>query len=492
MPTERIAALFRTALCLVRARSLRACPILLATLSLLPALSFLSILGLLSTLGAQPARADGPTIPMTRTAGADWPSFLGIGRDARSTEAGILKTWPANGPRLVWDMPLGEGYASVSVADGRLFVFDREGDTARLTAVASETGTQLWRQTYPTTYEDMYGYSGGPRAVPVIDGDRVYIFGVEGRLRAHKVTDGSLLWEIDTHEHYGVQQNFFGAGSTPIIEGPLLIVPIGGSPSDSPGIKTGEARGNGTGIVAFDKMTGTERYRLSDELASYASPVITTIGDRRWGFHFARGGLIGFEPTRGKLDFHFPWRAKILESVNAATPVVSSDLVFISETYGPGSALLRVTAEGPQIVWKDERRDQRLLSHWATPVLHEGHLYGVSGRGSGDAELRCIVLETGEIRWREKLPGRSSMLLADGHLVLLAEYGELWLVEANAERFRKVAEAKPADPDGKPLLRHPAWNAPVLSHGLLYLRGKDRLIALELIPTEKRDTSPAP
>lgn len=452
----------------------------------------LATLSLVSMPQAQPLLADADAVPVTRTAGADWPSFLGSGRDARSPETGILTTWPAGGPRLVWDMALGEGYASVSVADGRLFVFDRTDNTARLTAVASETGDQLWQQTYATTYEDMYGYSGGPRAVPVIDGDRVYIFGVEGRLRAHQVTDGKLLWEVDTNARYGVQQNFFGAGSTPIIEGPLLIVPIGGSPADSPGIKTGEVRGNGTGVVAFDKMTGTERYRLSDELASYASPVITTIADRRWGFHFARGGLIGFEPTRGTLDFHFPWRAKILESVNAATPVVSGDLVFISETYGPGSALLRITADGPHVVWKDERRKERLLSHWATPVLHEGHLYGVSGRGSGDAELRCIHLETGEVRWREKLPGRSSMLLADGHLVLLAEYGELWLVEANAERFRKVAEAKPADASGKPLLRHPAWNAPVLSHGLLYLRGKDRLIALELILATGQATSEAP
>jgi len=445
----------------------------------------LVLTAMFAVLAATPGLAGDSTTKPTRTRGIDWPTFLGPHRDARSPETGILTTWPANGPRLVWQMPLGEGYAGASVAAGRAFLFDRDGDQARLTAVRSETGEKLWQKRYPTAYEDMYGYSNGPRAVPVIDGDRVYTYGVEGHLRAHRVRDGKLLFDIDTIARYGVKQNFFGVGATPLIEGDLLIVPVGGSPPDSPDIKSGEVTSNGSALVAFDKRSGEERYRLGDELASYSSPVIADIGGRRQGLYFARGGLLGFDPVRGKAGFHFPWRAKILESVNAATPVVSGDRVFLTETYGPGSVLLKLTQDGPEVVWKDPRRNHHLASHWATPVLHEGTLYGVSGRGSGDAELRALALDTGEVHWRQKLPGRSSMIYADGYLVLLAEYGELWLVKANPERFEKVAEAKPAGADGEPLLRHPAWNAPVLAHGLLYLRGKDRLIVLELIPAPK-------
>src|SRR5690606_25563868 len=109
-------------------------------------------------------------------------------------------------------------------------------------------------------------------------------------------------------------------------------------PPDSPSIASGQVKGNGSGVVAFDKLTGQVRYQLSDELASYSSPTLATIGDRRWCFVFARGGLLGFEPATGKLDFHYPWRSPKLESVNASNPVVVDNTVFISECYGPGSS----------------------------------------------------------------------------------------------------------------------------------------------------------
>ncbi len=153
--------------------------------------------------------------------------------NAKSTEIGIRTDWSDGKLPVVWQREVGDGYSMPSVADGRLFVFDRHGDKARLTCVDSQTGKEVWQSEYPTDYKDHYDYSGGPRASPVVDGDRVYVFGVEGRLRAHRVTDGELIWEVDTTEEFGVVQNFFGAGSTPIIEGDLLIAMIGGSPPDS-------------------------------------------------------------------------------------------------------------------------------------------------------------------------------------------------------------------------------------------------------------------
>jgi outer membrane protein assembly factor BamB len=369
------------------------------------------------------------------------------------------------------------------VAGERIFLFDRVGSEARLTARDSRTGLVRWSTTYPSQYEDLYGYSAGPRASPVVDGDRVYTFGVEGRLRCHRARDGGLVWEVDTTARFGVVQNFFGVASTPVVEGDLIIAMVGGRPRGSPPTSSGTVEGNGTGLVAFDKRSGEVRWSLSDELASYATPRVVTMGGRRRGFAFTRGGLVGFDPLRGAQDFFFPWRARKLESVNAATPVIVDDTVFLSETYGPGSVLLKIRASGdPEVVWRDGRRHQSLPTHWSTPVYYEGHLYGSSGRGSGDAELRCVEHRTGEVKWSEPGLSRSTLLRVDGHLVVLTEYGRLLLVRPTPERFHLVSELELQDAKGRTLLRHPAWNPPILSHGLLYVRGKDRLVALELIP----------
>jgi outer membrane protein assembly factor BamB len=416
--------------------------------------------------------------------GSDWPRFLGPALNGKSTETGISRPWPAAGPPIVWQMEIGDGYSMPSVADGRLFLFDRHGDKERLTALDSRSGRELWRSETPCAYEDYYDYSTGPRASPVVDGDRVYSFGVEGLLRALRAADGKLLWEVDTSERYGVVKNFFGVGSTPVVEGDLLIVQVGGSPPGTPPIHSGKVEPAGSGIVAFDKLTGEVRYAVADELASYASPVVTTIGDRRWGFLLARGGLIGFEPGSGKIEFHFPWRAQILESVNAATPVVVGDSVLVTETYGPGGALLKVRPGGYEVIWRDPpKRGQSLASHWSTPIHHDGYVYASSGRNRGDAELRAIDLATGEVRWSEPRLGRSTLLYVDGHFVVLTEGGRLLLIEADPERFSVVSDATLENADGKPLLDFPAWNAPILAHGILYVRGKNRLVALELVPS---------
>ena len=204
-----------------------------------------------------------------------------------------------------------------------------------------------------------------------------------------------------------------------------------------------------------------------------------TIGKRRWGFVLARGGLIGFEPAKGKLDFFFPFRSKKLESVNASTPVVVDDTVFVTESYGTGSAVLRVKPGEYEVVRRDtDRRNQSMNCHFMTPVYHEGYLYGSSGMGSGEAELRAVEYKTGKVAWSRPGLGRCTVLWVDGHLVVLTERGRLLLIEATPERYKVVADA----PGTAELLENPTWSPPVLSHGLLYLRGKDRLVAYELIP----------
>src|SRR5581483_3850844 len=291
-----------------------------------------------------------------------------------------------------------------------------------------------------------------------------------------------------TEAEFGVVQNFFGVGSTPVIEGDLLLVQVGGSPQGSDRGDFGNLKGNGSGVVAFDKYTGKVRYKLSDELASYASPVLASIGDRRWCFVFARGGLLGFNPADGKLDFHYPWRAKILESVNASSPVVVGDKVFISECYGPGSALLEVKPGSCKELWTDadKGRNKSMQCHWNTPIYVDGYLYGSSGRHPNEAELRCIELATGKVMWREPNLTRSSLLLVDGHFICQCEEGTLRLLKVNPQKYEEVSSVELKSPKGEPLLQYPCWSAPILSHGLLYVRGRDRLVCLELIPASRK------
>jgi outer membrane protein assembly factor BamB len=398
---------------------------------------------------------------------------------------------------LVWHLPLGTGYCAPTVADGRLFIFDRIGDNERLRALDPRTGKEFWKFAYESSFEDLYGYDNGPRASAVVDGDRVYTFGAEGMLHCLATASGKPLWKVDTAERFGVIQNFFGVGASPVVEKDLLIVMIGGSPPESKAAPPGrldQVEPNGTGIVAFDKLTGEVKYQTTDELASYATPKLATIGGRRWCFAFLRGGLVGFDPASGKIGFAFPWRASILESVNAADPVVVGDTVFISETYGPGAALVRVKLQGdPEVVWSDaeRRRDKAMQTHWNTPIHHQGYLYASSGRYTEDAELRCVEMATGKIMWSEPNLTRCSLLYVDGHFVCLGEDGTLRLVRATPEKYEPVAEAvlvdKSAPPDafalGPPrLVKYPAWAAPVLAHGLVYVRGANRLVCLELIP----------
>ena len=438
----------------------------------------------------------------TRKTGSDWPAFLGPTGDSKSSEKNILTIWPDAGPKIIWQRKIAEGYAMPSTSKGRLFMFDRVRNNNRLVCMKSETGEELWKFEYPTDFEDLLGYSGGPRCCPVIEEERVYIVGGEGVIHCLNVVDGKVIWKKDTTKDFGVVKNFFGVGATPVIEGDLLIMQVGGSPDGEARdlyAAGGKVKPNGSGIVAFNKNTGETVYKITDELASYASPTLATINGRRWGFILARGGLVGFEPKTGKVDFHFPFRADSLESVNASNPIVVNDHVFISETYGPGSAFLKVKPGGFDVVWSDDdkrERNKSMQTHWNTAIHLDGYIYGSSGRHSGNAELRCIEAKTGKVMWSEgkvfaKAMGadvrltRSSLLYVDGHFVCLSEYGVVVLIKVNPEKFEPIATTlltAAKDGEAQPLLEYPAWTAPILSHGLMYLRGKEQLVCVELIP----------
>ena len=436
---------------------------------------------LLFVAGCAPA-AD-PVKP-ART-GTDWPTFLGPAADGSSPDKGILTAWPKDGLKKVWDCRLGEGYAPPVVADGRLIHFDRTDGDLVLTARNAETGKKLWEWKHPTEYEDLYGYEPGPRACPVIDGERVYAYGPDGLLACVGVADGKEVWKVDTMKEYHVHQNFFGVGSVPLVVGDLLIVAVGGSPEGRRPFDLRDAVGNGCGLVAFDKKTGKEKWKGTDELASYSSPVLATLHGKPTVLYFARGGLVGVDPETGQERFHFPWRAKSQESVNAANPVVVGDTILITECYEKGAAVVRVTKDFKvETVWSDaeaDDRDKALRGHWCTPVVDGNYVFGSSGRHEPEGDVRCVELATGEVKWKQARTRRSTFTKIDGHLVVLTEDGTLMLVKPDPEKFSKVAEWDEKD---NPDLRSPCWAPPVVARGLMYVRGKGKLCCYELIPAK--------
>lgn len=456
-----------------------------------PLICICALLGFIGCAAAQEPPSQRERLPpdLSTRSGADWPAFLGPAGDSRSPAKGIPQPWPRSGPRVVWQRELGTSYGIGTVSRGRYFQFDRFDDRARLYALNAETGQPLWKYEYATDYRDLYGYNGGPRTSPVVDGPRVYAYGVEGRLICCDAETGKLRWEVDTQEKFGVVQNFFGVGSTPLIHGDLLIVMVGGSPSKSRKLPPGaldRVEANGSAIVAFDKRTGKVKYKLGDDLASYAGLQQANIDGQAWVFAFCREGLLGFDPASGKQQFSFPWRARKLESVNASTPVVVGNEVFISETYGPGSALLKVQPGMSKVVWQDDpqKRDKAMQAHWNTPVYHQGYLYGSSGRHEYNAELRCVEWKTGNVMWSEPRLTRSSLLGVGDDLICLSEDGVLRLLKANPEKYDRVSEVFLRGDEGEPLLDSPCWAAPILARGLLYIRGSNRVVCLEVIPSQ--------
>ncbi len=440
-------------------------------------------------VAALAAYAEGPAATPTSIAhrdGKDWPGFLGPDRNGKSAENGLPTEWPAQGPVVIWQKPIGTGYAAPAISDGRLYHFARFENAARLKCFNAETGAELWKRDYETDFSDMLGYNNGPRATPVVDGPFVFAYGADGILECVRVEDGELVWRIDTLKEFGVVKNFFGVGSTPLVWNDLLIVLVGGSPPGSPTdvyAARGNVEANGTAVVAFDKATGQVRWKTGDELASYASPMLAKFGGRDVVIVFARGGLLAIDPAKGETIAQFPWRARKLESVNASSPVIMGDEIFISETYELGSALVRFTGSAFEEVWTDRgrRRNQALALHWNTPIEHNGYLYASSGYHSPEAELRCVEWKTGKVMWSEPGMLRSSLLFAEDTLICLSEDGTLRLIRAKPDRYEELAKWELTTEDGRPLLTEPAWAAPALARGLLYVQGADRMVCLKLM-----------
>ncbi len=427
----------------------------------------------------------------SRHRGEDWPRFLGTSFEGKSNETGIRTDWSDSKLPALWSIEVGTSYGIGSVAAGRYFQHERIGNVERLRAIHAETGEALWSSDQSVDYADMYGYNNGPRGTPAIDGDDVFTLGVAGQLTCTNAIDGHAKWTVNTNAMFGVVQNFFGVGSSPLVVGDKVIVMVGGSPPEDANIAPGRldrVSANGSALVAFDRGSGKKIWQAGNDLASYSSPRTMMIDGTEIVIVLAREGLVAVDPNDGTTLWNYPHRAAVLESVNGMVPVVSGTRVFISDCYELGSVLLEVDRNGYKELWKDpdNRREQNFRGHWATPILIDNWLYGCSGRNEPDSDLRCINLLNGKLAWADQRRSRVSMMYVDNHLIVLDEQGLLQLIRVNSTKLDVVTEIDLHEPgDKRPPLGSPYWAAPILSHGLLYVRGSERVLCLELIPDDK-------
>ena len=437
------------------------------------------------------ASTDDPSIVSAKQdAVNEWPRFLGSQingiSDAPALPQQIRKDWSAEELPLLWQSNVAEGYAIGVVARQRYFHFDKLKNVARLRSMDAKTGALIWKYEYPSSYRDLYGYDSGPRSSPLVDGDRIYLFGVEGKLTCLNADDGDVKWSVDTAKKFGVIQNFFGVSSNPVIHDDKIIVMVGGSPAESAKVPPGQldrVKPNGSALVAFDKLTGEVKYKTGNDLASYSSLTWLKTDQDKTLLAWCRGAALGIDPDDGRVKFEFPWRAKKLESVNVMTPVTDGNRFLLSECYELGSALVEVEDEQCNVVWSGRgRRKKSLAAHWGTPVLHQGYLYGSSGRHSSSAELRCVELATGDVKWIRRGFGRCSVTLVGDHLILLGERGRLALVEATPDEFRLITERTATKEFS---LEPDCWAAPIVARGRLYVRGGKKVGCFQLSEAPK-------
>jgi outer membrane protein assembly factor BamB len=361
--------------------------------------------------------------------GGSWPRLLGPNHDCRVAAEDSAGFWKEGGLQKAWEFPKGKGWAPPVVEGDSVFLFHRQGREEVLECIGLSSGKSLWRYSYEAPYRDRYGSGDGARTSPVIADGKVWVFGITGLLHCLNAKSGALLWKRDLGQDYAMQDNFFGHGSTPLVLDGKVILPVGGSQERC--------------AVALDAGTGTEVWVTKHPWgAGYASAIPARIGRGKVARDCVllftggetrppTGGLLCLDASDGAVLGEVAHRARIAESVNAASPVlVEGNKVLTTEAYGSGSVLCEIQEDGRlQKIWGT----LKLGSQFVTPLWRDGLVLGFDGQNIRLAELVCLDAVTGEERWRDDLGGS----FGRGNLVDLGENGVLALGETGElVRFR--------------------------------------------------------
>lgn len=402
------------------------------------------------------ARFPVPTLSLTLAllaagpaAALDWPQFRGVNRDGVSAETDLPRSWPAEGPRVVWKRAIGEGYSGISVVGDLLYTMDSDGTTEYVLALEAGSGKEIWRVPAGPKLVDSMG--NGPRTTPTLDGGTVYAMGSHGRLLALKAADGTKIWEVDLPQAFAATRPNWGYSGSPLIDGDLLILEVGGK--------------EGRGVVAFEKATGKVRWGALDGDAAYSSPVLMTIGGIKQYVVTRRAGpqTVALRPDGSVL-----WTHPGPFSVIASALMIPPDKVYVSGGDDAGAVLMRIKTEGGKAMVEELWKTRTMKNHFNSAVLVGDHIYGFD-----NATFKCLSVATGEQTWAFRGLGKGSLLAADGDLlIVLSDQGTLLLVQAAPDAYTELARFQAME--GK------AWTAPALANGRLYLRDNDEIVALEM------------
>ncbi len=358
--------------------------------------------------------------------GADWPQFLGPNRDGATSQR-LVNEWPKDGPTLRWKVPVGSGFSGPIITSNSVVLFDRTGDEERLRALDVASGRPIWESRAPTAYVDSFGFDNGPRSTPCATAGHVITYGAEGRLRCVTRAEGKVVWTVEAGRDLGADRGFFGPACSPLVLGNRVFLNLGNT--------------GGGGVAAFDLTTGKLLWKTTDHEAGYASPVpepAATGASASLVWFFTREGLVGMSPE-GTQRFSHTWRSRQHASVNAASPLVRSNEVFLTSSYDTGAVLLRSQGDRLKVVWSG---DESLSAHYATPVAAGAFIYGFHGRQEQGTEFRCVEWATGKVRWSEPNIPAGTVALAKDQLVILLESGELLVAPADAAVFKPIGRVQ--------------------------------------------------
>jgi outer membrane protein assembly factor BamB len=423
----------------------------------------------------------------------DWPGWLGPKRDGVWREDGLVEKFPPTGPKLRWRTPIGAGYSGPAVAGGKVYITDRvlaqgasnpknpftnrsrvEGKE-RVLCLDEASGQILWEYSYDCPYQVSYG--SGPRTTPVVAGGKVYTLGAMGDLLCLDANKGVVLWSANFPSDFGADVPLWGFSAHPLVDGDRLICLAGGKDHVT---------------VAFHKDTGKVLWHaLSGREPGYAPPMIYQIDGKRQLIIWHPESINSLNPETGDVYWShpFPGRGGLKAGLSISTPRLLGDRLFFTAFYD-GSIMLKLNGtESPAVAWRSKGRSERptdtdaLHSIIATPVVKDGHIYGVCSYG----ELRCLDADTGERLWATHEPttgkelrwGNAFLVPHLDRFILFNELGDLILARLTPKGYEEMSRAnilEPTNTMAPPAGRRVIWSHPAFANRSVYARN-DREIA---------------
>jgi outer membrane protein assembly factor BamB len=386
----------------------------------------------------------------------DWPQWRGPQRTGVSKETGLLKEWPAGGPKLIWQVKdMGLGYSTPSVAGDRIYLLANNGmEDEFVQALDAKDGKRLWKTTLGKVGPNRGPQYPAARSTPTVDGAQLFALGSDGDLACVETASGKIKWQKNLRKEFGGQPGVWAYAESPLIDGDVLVCTPGGSKAT---------------VVALQKNTGDVIWTSSiseGEEAAYASIVIGEVDGIKQYIQFLGKGLVGIEAKSGKVLWRYNKTSN--DKVNVQTPIFLDNSV-ISVNSKRGAARVRLKRDGDNVEAEEVFFTPELQVHVGGVVQVGGYVYGASNQA-----LVCLDAATGEVKWQARATGKGSVCYADGHIYHhaseAAQKYDVTLVEATPEAYKEKGRFTPPDPPERDSNKSPAWAHPVVANGRLYIR----------------------